>query len=82
MKFITPILFFFILISCSSVRVKTKRTYLNDILKGNQLYSIKDNSYFYFMIDSVGNKHLVKMSLFNVDKVLWIEKLNIVPPQR
>lgn len=48
---------------------------VDDLKQGNQLYSIKDNAYFYFMIDSVGNKHLVRTHMFNSQKVIWTEKL-------
>lgn len=78
MKFIKSILILIVLCGCTSVRVKPKKIYLDDLTKNNQVYRVKDNSYFYFMIDSLGNKHLVKMNTFNCDKVLWIERLNRV----
>ena len=65
-----------ILSSCASLKVKPKKkTYVNDLKQGNQLYAIKDNAYFYFMIDSVGGKHLVKTYMFNSERVIWTERL-------
>lgn len=70
--------FLLLLMSCSSARVHTKKVYLHDLIKNNELYRVENNSYFYFMIDSTNKKHLVKMNLLNSDRVLWIEKLNKV----
>lgn len=62
--------------SCASLKVKPKqRTYVDDLKQGNQLYAVKDNPYFYFMIDSVGEKHLVKTYMFNSERVIWTERL-------
>lgn len=62
--------------SCASIKVKPKqRTYVDDLKQGNQLYAVKDNPYFYFMIDSTGGKYLVKTHMFNSQRVLWTEKL-------
>ena len=61
--------------SCASHKVKRKRIYVEDLKQGNQLYSVKNNSYFYFMIDSTGGKHLVKTHMLNSNKVIWTEPL-------
>lgn len=69
-KYIIFILF--ILSSCSSVK---KDIFVNDLKLKNSLYGVQNNSYFYFMIDSTKTPHLVKTSIMNSDKVIWIEKL-------
>lgn len=67
-----------ILVSCSSTKTFTypKNVYIQDLVKKNQVYMLDNNSYHYFMIDSLGDKHLIRMNFFNNDKVLWTEKLN------
>lgn len=62
--------------SCASHKVKRKRIYVEDLKQGNQLYSVKNNPYFYFMIDSTGGNHLVKTSALNSQRVIWTEKLS------
>jgi hypothetical protein len=65
-----------IMVSCaSSNKVRKKKTYINDLTEKYRLYGVKDNSYFYFMIDSSGGPHLVKTHAFNPNKVIWIERL-------
>lgn len=62
--------------SCATTKVRPKRVFIEDLKHGNQLYAVKDNPYFYFMIDSVGGKHLVRTHMFNSQKVIWTERLN------
>jgi len=70
------LLLLIVLSSCASLKVKPKqRTYVDDLKQGNQLYAVKDNPYFYFMIDSVGGKHLVKTHMMNSQRVIWTERL-------
>jgi hypothetical protein len=69
------LLLLLVCVSCATTKVRPKRITIEELKNGNQLYSVKDNSYFYFMIDSVGNKHLVKTHMFNSQKVIWTEKL-------
>lgn len=74
MRLLTLVLII-ILSSCASTKVRKKRIMVDDLRQTNQLYSVKNNSYFYFMIDSVGNKYLVKTHLLNSEKVIWTERL-------
>lgn len=72
-------LFYLVLItivfSCAPTK-KIKKIYLSDLVNKNQIYYIKDNSYFYFMIDSTNTKYLIKTSILNSSEVVWMEKLN------
>lgn len=66
-----------LLTSCGSTnRIRKKKVFVEDLVKSNQLYSVKDNSYFYFMLDSVGTPYLVKTHMFDAQRVIWTEKLN------
>lgn len=75
MKYLIVLL---VLSGCSSVKLKHSRVYLTDLVDHNQVYRVQNNPYFYFMIDSLGNKHLVRMNMLNAQKVLWTEKLSRV----
>lgn len=62
--------------SCASTKVRAKKKItIEDLKIGNELYGVKDNAYFYFMIDSVGRKHLVKTHMMNSQRVIWTEPL-------
>jgi hypothetical protein len=54
----------------------TNKITIEQLQKKNQLYAIKNNNFYYFMIDSLNNKCLVRTSFMNSSKVIWIEKLN------
>lgn len=62
----------------SSKKVKKKKTFVSDLTSKYRLYSVKENAYFYFMLDSSGGPHLVKTHTLKADKVIWIEKLQKV----
>lgn len=69
-----------VLTSCHTTnsiqRVKPKKITIDDLKVKNELWMVKNNPYFYFMVDSVNNKHLVRTHIANSSKVIWIEKLN------
>lgn len=67
------ILLAFIFASCSST--KMTMTTIEELKNKNQVYAVKDNSYYYFMIDGDNNKFLVRTSLINSSKVIWMERL-------
>lgn len=69
------LLLLIVLCSCSALKTKRKRVFIDDLKKSNELYTIKNNSYFYFMVDSLNHKHLVRTHIFNSSKVIWIEPL-------
>lgn len=76
MKTLKLFLIALILSSCATTnKTKLTKTTIDELRKKNQLYGINNNSYFYFMIDSLGNKHLVRTHMFNSSKVIWTEKL-------
>ena len=66
---------FLLLVLVSTSCTTPKKLFVENLREKNQLWGLKDNNYFYFMIDSVGDKHLVKTSMFNSSKVIWIEKM-------
>ena len=78
MKKVTLLLCVLLASCASSKRIKKKKTYVSDLTSKYRLYSVKGNSYFYFMMDSSGGPHLVKTHHLNSEKVLWIEKLGKV----
>lgn len=71
------IVFFLLLVcmSCATTKNHLKKITIDDLSAKNQMYGVKNNPYFYFMIDSVGGKHLVKTHMFNSQKVIWTESL-------
>lgn len=70
------ILICILLASCaSSNRIKQKKTNVEDLTSKYRLYSVQNNSYFYFMLDSAGGPYLVKTHAFKPERVIWIEKL-------
>lgn len=64
----------FSMLSCST----TKKINIQELRDDGKLYSIKNNSYFYILIDSNRNVHLVRTHFMNSDRVIWTEKLNLI----